>query len=78
LWERLSAEFEFILYKSKEDVIDGPPVTDEEKVQMSQGKIVKMIKSGDTFKVLSVTDGIKVMTSDGKVGWIGGFHMVWS
>ena len=73
----ITAKFDCILYKTKEAVLDGAPVTEEDKIKMSKGKIVKIVKSGEKFKVLSVSDGIKIKTNDGKIGWIGGFHMVW-
>lgn len=66
-----------IVYKSQEDVIDGAPVTEENKLNMSKGKIVKILKPNETFKVISIENGIKISTEDGAIGWIGGFHMVW-
>ncbi|WP_147423812.1 hypothetical protein [Cohnella endophytica] len=73
----ITSDREFIVYKSQEDVIDGAPVTEEEKISMSENKIVKILKRNETFKVLSLDDGIKISTEDGAIGWIGGFHMVW-
>lgn len=71
------ADREISVYKTREDVIGDMPLTDEEIQERSKGKIVKKIKSNEKFEVLSREQGTKVRTEDGKVGWIGGFHMVW-
>jgi hypothetical protein len=52
-------------------------MTEEDIIQVSEGKIVKILKPNETFKVISIEDGIKISTEDGAIGWIGGFHMVW-
>lgn len=68
---------EIRVYKRKEDLVtDGPPMTEEEINQNAEGKLVKIIEKNMNFKVLSIENGIKIRTEDGKVGWIGGFHMV--
>jgi len=68
---------EIRVYRRKEDLVtDGPPMTEEEINQNAEGKLVKIIEKNMNFKVLSIENGIKIRTEDGKVGWIGGFHMV--
>jgi hypothetical protein len=73
----ITAIEEFIVYKSLDDVFDGQPVSQEDKIEQSKGKIVKIVKEGEKFEVISIENGTKIKTTDGKTGWIGGFHMVW-
>lgn len=84
-------DYEINLYKSKDDVVCGPPITYEDIKEYYSESILRTIKAGQKLKVLSIDgvieeygdsyfnqdNGIKVQTKDGTVGWIGGFHMVW-
>lgn len=85
-------DWNIYLYKSKEDVVCGAPVDVEEEVRRNPNIIIKTITAGEKMTIISIdalisesfsggyvnTDnGIKVKTKDGKIGWIGGFHMVW-
>lgn len=73
----ITSDREIIVYKTAEDVIDGAPLEEEEIIRRSKGKTVTTIKINEKYKVISLDNGVKIMTEDGKTGWIGGFHMVW-
>jgi len=68
---------EIIVFKSADDVFNGPPITKDEILKMSEGKIVSILKANDKFEVLIIDNVVKIRTEDGKEGWIGGFHMIW-
>lgn len=71
------ADYNIIVYKSAEDVICDGPVTYEDKLRMAEGKIITILQDSDKFEVLSIEDQTKIRIEDGRVGWIGGLHMVW-
>jgi hypothetical protein len=73
----ITANQDIIVFKSKEDVFDGQPVEYEEIIKESVGKIITIMKKNEKFTVLSLDDVTQIKTADGKIGWIGGFHMIW-
>lgn len=73
----LSKNDKVIVFNSKDAVFDGAPMTYDDIIAASTGKIIKIMDANEKFEVLSVADGVQVKTSDGKTGWIGGFHMIW-
>jgi TusA-related sulfurtransferase len=87
----ISFEHEVFLYKTKDDVVYGAPITPEDIREQHSNSILQTLKEGEKLKVLSIDgvikkdgnkyinqdNGIKVQTVEGTIGWVGGFHMVW-
>lgn len=77
---KVPVTWKVILYKTKNDVLDGAPLEFDQMVEMSEGKRVTILEAGLTMTVLEhdhMTSRTKVSTDNGYEGWIGGFHMVW-
>ncbi len=71
---------QMILYKVKDDVIDGPAMEYDSMLEMTKASRVALIEAGDIMTVLSIdhsTMRAEIATESGYEGWIGGFHMVW-
>lgn len=91
LGKKISFYYDTFLYKSKEEVVCGAPMTPEEIEAAYADSIIETIKAGQKLTVLSIDgvisengdimhnhdDGIQVQTENGVIGWIGGFHMIW-
>lgn len=75
----ITAPQKITVYKEAKNVPEGPPQTPEDIARATEGKIVASIAKGETFKVIEANGpgAVKIQTTDGKQGWIGGFHMVW-
>lgn len=75
----ITAKERIILYKEQEFVIGDQSQaaidTFENIVKKSEDKIVKIIEIGETFQVVNLDQETQVKTADGKIGWIGGFHV---
>lgn len=71
---------EVILYKAKEDVIDGGPMEYSQLLELTETSRVALLEPGDRLEVEAIdtsTLRAQVTTSSDHKGWIGGFHMVW-
>lgn len=79
---RYENEWEMVVYKEEENIIEKEPITEEEKIEIaSREKIIAgTLNKWDKFEILKVvkgTDHVKIKMYNGKTGWIGGNHMVW-
>ena len=79
---RYENDWEMVVYKDEEDIIEKEPITEEEKIDIAEREkiLVGILRKWDKFEILKVvkgTDHVKIKMYDGKTGWIGGNHMVW-
>ncbi len=71
-----------VVYNSEKSIIDGAPVEEETKIPSAKedGTLLGILRPGDKFEILKIepnSDHVKIKLSNGKIGWIGGNHMVW-
>ena len=75
-------ESDLLVYTTEESICDGAPVEEEHKIAGAKGRgtFLGFLKKGDKFQILKVvpnSDHVKIKLPNGKIGWIGGNHMVW-
>jgi hypothetical protein len=72
------ADREMIIYASYADVFDGAPIEYADLLSRTEETRIRILQPGESFTVISLDQGIQIETEFGEIGWIGGFHMVWS
>ena len=75
-------DWNMIVYKTEESIVDGAPVEEDGKLSIAkeEGSFLGILRPGDKFEILKViaySDHVKIKLPNGKIGWIGGNHMVW-
>ncbi|MCX7771480.1 MAG: SH3 domain-containing protein [Clostridia bacterium] len=75
----LSLKFENIIYKTKDDIIQGAPMEWDQILKETEATRVGILKPGQEFVVVEKgeADNVRIKTTDGLEGWLGGNHMVW-